>query len=90
MALEVTRRFYEDLIAAYSQPTQARYSLDAESVLQALRSGVTAGVGELVQLGMSLWRRRKDILAFLMWVQWPGGGSQRQVGASAGYCVGIS
>ena len=64
VALEVTWRVYQDLIAAYNQPTRQQGKTMMNKVLHTLRSRVPAGLEELAQLGRSLWRKRRDILTF--------------------------
>lgn len=33
-------------------------------VINSLRKGLPAGLGEFIQLGCTLWRRREDVLAY--------------------------
>lgn len=62
--VEVTERIYQDLVAAYSDPDTRAGKLTMFKTLKRLKSGVPKELTELAQLGRSLWKRRKDILAY--------------------------
>ncbi|GAB3649225.1 ISL3-like element IS31831 family transposase [Corynebacterium nasicanis] len=64
MALEVTWMFYQDMIQAYGHPKKSEGKKLMEKIINTLRKGLPAGLGELAQLGRTLWRRRDDILAY--------------------------
>ena len=64
VALQVTWGFYQELISAYGHPKKQEGRRLMSKVIDALRKGLPAGLGELAQLGRTLWRRRDDILAF--------------------------
>lgn len=62
--VEVTERIYRDLVAAYSDPDKRAGKLIMFKVLTRIKSGVPKELAELVHLGRSLWKRRKEILAY--------------------------
>ena len=62
--VEVTERIYQDLVAAYSDPSKRAGKLTMFKTLKRLKSGVPKELTELAQLGRSLWKRRKEILAY--------------------------
>lgn len=62
--VEVTERIYQDLVAAYSDPDKRAGKLTMFKTLKRLKSGVPKELAELAQLGRSLWKRRKEILAY--------------------------
>lgn len=64
VALEVTWMFYQDLIQAYGHPKKSEGKKLMERIINTLRKGLPKGLGELAQLGRTLWRRREDILAY--------------------------
>nr|WP_239663048.1 transposase [Corynebacterium sp. 805_CJEI] len=64
VALEVTWMFYQDIIQAYGHPKKSEGKKLMERIINTLRKGVPKGVEELAQLGRTLWRRRKDVLAY--------------------------
>lgn len=64
VALEVTWLFYQDLIHAYQHPNKATGKELMSTVINSLKAGVPAGLEELAQLGRTLWKRRRDVLAY--------------------------
>lgn len=60
-------------------------------MIDTLSKGLPAGLERLAQLGRTLWRRRDDHPGVLRHrsVERPGGGDQREAGASAWYRVGV-
>jgi transposase len=64
VALQVTWGFYQELISAYGHPRKQEGRRLMSRVINTLRKGLPAGLGELTQLGRTLWRRRGDSLAF--------------------------
>ena len=64
VALQVTWGFYQELISAYGHPKKQEGRKLMNRVISTLRKGLPPGLGELAQLGRTLWRRRDDILAF--------------------------
>ncbi|PBI91059.1 Transposase [Rhodococcus erythropolis] len=62
--VEVTEHLYQDLVAAYSDPDKRTGKLTMFKTLKRIKSGVPAELAELAQLGRSLWKRRKEILAY--------------------------
>lgn len=62
--VEVTERVYQELVAAYADPNRRAGKLAMYKVLVRIRSGVPKELAELTQLGRSLWKRRKGILAY--------------------------
>ncbi|WP_234898980.1 transposase, partial [Mycolicibacter kumamotonensis] len=63
-AVEVTACYYQDLIAAYANPDRRAGKLAMFKCLKRIRSGLPKGLDELAQLGRSLWKRRREILAY--------------------------
>ena len=64
VAVEVTAFYYQQLIDAYANPDRRAGKLTMFKCLKRIRSGVPKGLDELAQLGRSLWRRRREILAY--------------------------
>ncbi len=62
--VEVTERVYQDLVAAYADQNRRAGKLAMFKVLTRIKSGVPKELAELAQLGRSLWKRRKEILAY--------------------------
>jgi transposase len=62
--VEVTEHLYQDLVAAYCDPDKRTGKLTMFKTLKRIKSGVPAELAELAQLGRSLWKRRKEILAY--------------------------
>ncbi len=62
--VEVTEHLYQDLVAAYCDPDKRTGKLTMFKTLKRIKSGVLAELAELAQLGRSLWKRRKEILAY--------------------------
>ncbi|MGC0367076.1 transposase [Rhodococcus sp. 27YEA15] len=62
--VEVTERVYQDLVAAYADSDKRAGKLAMFKVLGHIKSGVPTELAELAQLGRSLWKRRKEILAY--------------------------
>ena len=63
-AVEVTACYYQDLIGAYADPDRRAGKLAMFKCLKRIRSGLPKGLEELAQLGRSLWKRRREILAY--------------------------
>ena len=63
-AVEVTACYYQDLIEAYAHPDRRAGKLAMFKCLKRIRSGIPKGLEELAQLGRSLWKRRRGILAY--------------------------
>ena len=63
-AVEVTACYYQDLIEAYAHPDRRAGKLAMFKCLKRIRSGIPKGLEELAQLGRSLWKRRREILAY--------------------------
>lgn len=64
LVVEVTARFYQDLISAYANPDRRAGKLAMYKCLKRIRTGVPTGLEELAQLGRGLWKRRREILAY--------------------------
>ena len=64
VCLEVTWLLYQDMIAAYTHPKKSEGKKLMERIIHTLRKGLPKGLEELAQLGRTLWRRRKDVLAY--------------------------
>lgn len=62
--VEVTEHIYQDLVAAYSDPDKRAGKLAMFKTLKRVKTGVPKELAELAQLGRSLWKRRKEILAY--------------------------
>ncbi|QXC46876.1 ISL3 family transposase (plasmid) [Rhodococcus qingshengii] len=62
--VEVTERIYQDLVAAYADTDKRTGKLTMFKTLKRLKSGAPKELAELAQLGRSLWKRRKEILAY--------------------------
>ncbi|MGV0885232.1 transposase, partial [Mycolicibacterium sp. XJ883] len=52
------------LIGAYANPDRRAGKLAMFKCLKRIRSGLPTGLDELAQLGRSLWKRRREILAY--------------------------
>ncbi|MEB3065659.1 ISL3 family transposase [[Mycobacterium] zoologicum] len=64
-AVEVTAGpYYQDLIGAYANPDRRAGKLAMFKCLKRIRSGLPKGLEELAQLGRSLWKRRREVLAY--------------------------
>ena len=63
-AVEVTAWCYQDLIAAYADSDRRAGKLLMFKCLKRIRTGLPDGLEELAQLGRSLWKRRREILAY--------------------------
>ncbi len=61
--IEVTEGVYQELVSAYADSDKRARKLAIFKVLKHIRSGVPKELAELAQLGRSLWKRRKEILA---------------------------
>jgi transposase len=64
VAVEVTWQVYQQMIAAYAHPDPRAGKTLLARVIDMLRTGVPAGLEELVTLGRTLHRRRNDVLAY--------------------------
>lgn len=64
VALEVTWMFYQDMIQAYEHPNKSEGKKLMDRIINTLCKGLPAGLEQLAQLGLTLWRRREDILAY--------------------------
>ena len=62
--VEVTEHIYQDLVAAYATPDKRAGKLTMFKTVKRIKSGVPKELTELTQLGRSLWKRRKEILAY--------------------------
>ncbi|WP_235026540.1 transposase, partial [Dietzia lutea] len=63
-AVEVTYRLYQGLINAYEQPRRLDGKIAMYKLLRSIQSRVPTGLPELAQLGRSLWKRHREILAY--------------------------
>ncbi|AGP63469.1 putative transposase [Mycobacterium intracellulare subsp. yongonense 05-1390] len=63
-AVEVTACYYQDLIGAYANPDRRAGKLAMFKCLKRIRTAMPKGLDELAQLGRSLWKRRREILAY--------------------------
>lgn len=65
VALEVTWSVYQQIIAAYQHPKKAEGKKLMRKVISTLRSStMPKGLEEIKQLGNTLYRRQKDVLAY--------------------------
>lgn len=64
IVVEVTHGAYQDLVAAYGNPDRRAGKIAMFKILKRIKSGVPKALPELAQLGRSLWKRRKEILAY--------------------------
>ena len=64
VAVDVTRQVYLQLIDAYQQPNRATGKKLMLTLLEKIRGGLPPGLGELAQLGRTLWRKRAQVLAY--------------------------
>ncbi len=64
IGLQVTYLVYQDIIDAYSHPKPSVGKKLMRKVMNTIRTGLPAGLEELAQLGRTLWRKRKQVLAF--------------------------
>ena len=64
VAVEVTYRVYQGLINAYEQPRRRDGKIAMYKLLKSIRTGVPKHLTELAQLGRSLWKRHREILAY--------------------------
>ena len=64
VAVEVTWRIYQQMIAAYAHPDPRQGRTLLTRVIDMLRTGVPDGLEELATLGRTLHRRRDDVLAY--------------------------
>lgn len=65
VALEVTWSVYQQIIAAYQYPKKAEGKKLMRKVISTLRSStMPKGLEEIKQLGNTLYRRQKDVLAY--------------------------
>ena len=62
--VEATRGIYQRLVAAYRDPDKTTGKQKLASVIDAVATGVPAGLDELKTLGHTLKRRADDILAY--------------------------
>tara|TARA_R100000306_G_C4362413_1_gene135926 strand:- start:421 stop:1266 length:846 start_codon:yes stop_codon:yes gene_type:complete len=63
VAVEVTYLVYQGLINAYEQPQRRDGKITMYKLLKSIRTGVPKHLTELAQLGRSLWKRHREILA---------------------------
>ena len=63
-AVEVTYGVYQRLIAAYEASGKREGKIAMYKLLKSIRAGVPKELPELAQLGRSLWKRRREILAY--------------------------
>ncbi len=65
MALEVTWSVYQQIIVAYQHPKKAEGKKLMKKVISTLRSStMPKGLEGIKQLGNTLYRRQKDVLAY--------------------------
>ena len=64
VGVEVTHGAYQELVSAYAQTDRRKGKISMFKLLKRIKSGVPKALPELAQLGRSLWRRRKEILAY--------------------------
>ena len=64
VGLEVTYLVYQDIIDAYAHPKKSVGKKLMKKVINTIRKGLPTGLEELAQLGRTLWRKRKQVLAF--------------------------
>lgn len=64
VAVEATWGIYQRMVAAYREPDRSQGREQMQSVIDALRQGVPAGLSELRRLGRTLTRRAEDVLAY--------------------------
>ncbi|MGW4482192.1 ISL3 family transposase [Rhodococcus triatomae] len=64
LPVKITAWCYQDLIAAYADSNKRSGKLAMFKCLKRIRTGLPAGLEELAQLGRSLWRRRREVLAY--------------------------
>jgi len=63
-AVEVTYSVYQRLIAAYEASGKREGKIAMYKLLKSIRTGVPTELPELAQLGRSLWKRHREILAY--------------------------
>ncbi|WP_271800718.1 transposase, partial [Dietzia maris] len=63
-AVEVTYGVYQRLIAAYEASGKREGKIAMYKLLKSIRTGVPTELPELAQLGRSLWKRHREILAY--------------------------
>ena len=63
-AVEVTYGVYQRLITAYEASGKREGKIAMYKLLRSIRAGVPKELPELAQLGRSLWKRRREILAY--------------------------
>ncbi|TQL48950.1 ISL3 family transposase [Ornithinicoccus hortensis] len=64
VAVEATWGIYQRMVAAYREPDRSQGREQMQSVIDAVRQGVPAGLSELRRLGRTLTRRAEDVLAY--------------------------
>ena len=64
VAVEVTWRIYQQVIAAYAHPDPRAGRALLTRTIDTIRAGLPAGLEELATLGRTLHRRRADVLAY--------------------------
>ncbi|GAA1699131.1 hypothetical protein GCM10009831_04240 [Dietzia cercidiphylli] len=64
VAVEVTYGIYQRLIYAYEATNRREGKIAMYKLLKSIRAGVSKKLPELAQLGRSLWKRRREILAY--------------------------
>jgi transposase len=64
LAVRLAWVIYQKIIAAYADPNRRRGKTAMTRLIDSIRRGVPAALGEIAQLGRTLNRRRHDILAF--------------------------
>ena len=63
-AVEVTYSVYQRLIAAYEASGRREGKIAMYKLLKSIRAGIPKEMPELAQLGRSLWKRHREILAY--------------------------
>ena len=63
VAVEVTYCIYQRLIVDYGASSRRECKITMYKLLKSIRAGVPKELPELAQLGRSLWKRHREILA---------------------------
>lgn len=64
VAVQVTWGFYQQIIAAYEAPTSREGKIKMFKLIKRISDGVPKGLQELKTLGKTLWKKRREILAY--------------------------
>jgi len=87
LAVTLAWLIYQKIIVAYADPKQRRGKHAMTRLIDSIRRNVPAGLEEIAQLGRTLWRRRKAVLAFFDHAS--NGRHQRMSRSSAPQCPRI-